>query len=53
MTDTSTANADLAGFQELQPLFTLTTVYEKAPDDPNEPTRKWFEEVVAFLRERL
>ena len=35
------------------PHATLTTVYEKAPDDPNEPTHKWFEEVVAFLRERL
>lgn len=115
MSDTTTSNTDLTGFQELQPPFThgemthrvfwigrdnltllagrfekdricpaerldrlqrqfgdrlirrelpggsilkpphatLTTVYEKAPDDPDEPTHKWFEEVVAFLKERL
>ena len=31
----------------------LTTKYEQAPDNPDEPTRRWFEEVVGFLRERL
>ena len=35
------------------PHATLTTKYEQAPDNPDEPTRRWFEEVVGFLRERL
>jgi dienelactone hydrolase len=35
------------------PHATLTTKYEQAPDNPDEPTRRWFEEVVGFLRDRL
>ena len=35
------------------PHATLTVEHEKAPDKPDEPTRRWFEEVVGFLRERL
>lgn len=35
------------------PHATLTVGYEEAPDNPEEPTHKWFEEVVGFLRSRL
>jgi dienelactone hydrolase len=35
------------------PHATLTSEYERAPDRPDEPTRQWFEEVVAFLKANL
>jgi len=35
------------------PHATLTAEYDRARNDPDEPTHKWFEEVVGFLRERL
>jgi dienelactone hydrolase len=35
------------------PHATLTTGYEAAPDNAEDPTHRWFEEVVRFLRERL
>jgi hypothetical protein len=35
------------------PHATLTTGYEDAPDNPEEPTHQWFEEVVTFLKNRL
>jgi dienelactone hydrolase len=35
------------------PHATLTVGYENAPNDPNEPTRKLFADVVSFLRSRL
>ena len=35
------------------PHATLTSEYERAPDDPQQPTRQLFDEVVRFLRERL
>ena len=45
---------ELPGGSFLQPPHaTLTTEYERAPDDPDQPTHKWFEEVVGFLKQRL
>ena len=45
---------DLAGGSVFNPPHaTLTAMYEKAPDQPDEPTRQWFEEVVGFLRQQL
>jgi len=35
------------------PHATLTTGYEQAPDDPRDPMHTWFEDVVAFLKDRL
>ena len=45
---------ELPGGSVLRPPHaTLTTGFEEAPDDPAEPTHRWFEEVVGFLKERL
>jgi dienelactone hydrolase len=45
---------DLAGGSSLRPPHsTLTSGYEDAPEDPNEPTRVWFKQVVEFLKARL
>ena len=45
---------ELPGGSWLEPPHaTLTTEYERANDDPAGPTRVWFEEVVAFLTQRL
>jgi dienelactone hydrolase len=45
---------ELPGGSFLQPPHaTLTAGYESAPDDPSEPTRQLFREVVAFLNARL
>jgi dienelactone hydrolase len=51
---TSMLRRELPGGSFLRPPHaTLTGAYERAPDRPDEPTRMWLEDVVAFLKAGL